>query len=102
MPQAVVVDLGADLELSGFTYLPTQARYIDGTVSQYRLYLSQDGKAWSDPVSAGEFSNIRNSPILQTISFDPVQARYVKFVAEREISDRPFVSIAELGVITTD
>jgi alpha-L-fucosidase len=102
VPQAVVVDLGEDLELSGFTYLPIQLRYIDGTISQYRLYLSEDGKTWGDPVSAGEFSNIKNSPILQTVRFDPVKARYFKFVAEREINDRAFVSIADLGIITAD
>jgi alpha-L-fucosidase len=102
LPQAVVLDLGEDLVVSGFTYLPTQQRYIDGTISQYRLYLSGDGIQWSDPVSSGEFSNIRNSPILQIINFDPLSARYIKFVAEREINDRAFISIAELGVITAD
>lgn len=100
LPQAIVLDLGEDLELTGFTYLPTQTRYIDGTISYYRLYLSKDGKRWGEPVSSGEFSNIRNSPILQTITFERAPARYVKFVAEREINDRAFVSIAELGVIT--
>jgi len=102
VPQALVLDLGEDLELTGFTYLPTQQRYIDGTISSYRLYLSSDGIQWGDPVSTGEFSNIRNSPVLQTITFDPLSARYMKFVAEREINDRAFISIAELGIITTD
>jgi alpha-L-fucosidase len=102
LPEAVVVDLGDILELSGFTYLPTQQRYIDGTVSHYRFYLSMDGKEWGDPVASGEFSNIRNSPVLQTVNFDPGPARYIKFMAEREINDRTFASIAELGVITAD
>ena len=102
LPQALVVDLGEELELTGFTYLPTQARYIHGTISNYRLYLSMDGSQWGQPVSAGEFSNIRNSPVLQTIIFEPLPARYIKFVAEREINDLAYVSIADLGVITTD
>ena len=102
LPQAMVVDLGEELELTGFTYLPTQARYIDGTISSYRLYLSRDGKNWGQAVSAGEFSNIRNSPVLQTITFESAPARYIKFVAEREINDGAFASIAELGVITAD
>ncbi len=70
LPQAMVVDLGEDLELTGFTYLPTQQRYIDGTISYYKFYVSEDGKQWGDPVSSGEFSNIRNSPVLQTITFE--------------------------------
>ena len=100
LPQEVVVDLGETLELSGFTYLPTQQRYIDGTISHYRFYVSKKGKRWDKPVSEGEFSNIRNSPILQTKSFDPVQGRYIKLVADREINDQGFITIAELGIVT--
>jgi alpha-L-fucosidase len=102
LPQELVVDLGEVLELAGFTYLPTQQRYIDGTVSHYSFYTSMDGRNWGGPVSKGEFSNIRNSPILQTKSFEPLQARYIRFVGEREINDGTFISIAELGVITPD
>lgn len=102
VPQVMVVNLGEELELTGFTYLPTQQRYIDGTISYYKFYVSENGKQWGDPVSSGEFSNIRNSPILQTKTFDPVSARFIKFVAEREINDKSFISIAELGVITTE
>jgi len=100
LPQEVVVDLGEELELVGFTYLPTQQRYIDGTISHYSLYLSGDGKHWGQAVSSGEFSNIKNSPVLQTKTFELQSARYLKFVGEREINEKDFVSIAELGVLT--
>ncbi len=102
VPVEVVVDLGESLELSGFTYLPTQERYIDGTISHYKFYVSLDGKRWGEAVSEGEFSNIRNSPILQSLSFDPLEARFIRFVAEHEINDLGFVNIAELGVITAN
>jgi len=102
LPQTVVVDLGEELALEGFTYLPTQQRYVDGTISFYSLYLSSDGKSWGDPVSSGEFSNIKNSPVLQTKTFEATSARYLKFVGEREINDKTFISIAELGVITAN
>jgi len=100
LPASMVVDLGEKLKLSGFTYLPTQQRYIDGTVSHFQFYVSADGKQWGKPVSEGEFANIRNSPILQTKLFEPIQGRYIKFVGQREINDLSFMSIAELGVIT--
>jgi len=100
LPLNVVVDLGESLELSGFTYLPTQQRYIDGTISHYKFYVSSDGKRWGEAVSEGEFSNIRNSPVLQTKIFETTSARYIKFEAEREINDLGYVNIAELGVIT--
>ena len=101
LPKVVVVDLGETLALSGFTYLPTQQRYIDGTISHYKFFVSEDGKRWGDEVASGEFSNIRNSPVLQTRTFEAKEGRYIKFVAEREINDQTFVSIAELGVITS-
>ncbi|RLD88452.1 MAG: alpha-L-fucosidase, partial [Bacteroidetes bacterium] len=100
LPLNVVVDLGESLEVSGFTYLPTQQRYIDGTISHYKFYVSSDGKRWGEAVSEGEFSNIRNSPVLQTKIFETTSARYIKFEAEREINDLGYVNIAELGVIT--
>ena len=102
LPKEVVVDLGESLELAGFTYLPTQQRYIDGTISHYRFYLSEDGKQWGEPVSEGEFSNIRNSPILQTKVFEPKSGRFIRLEAMQEINDLGFVTIAELGVITSD
>ena len=100
VPQDIVIDLGETLVLSGFTYLPSQQRYIDGTISHYQFYISKDGKNWGAPVLKGEFSNIRNNPILQTKTFDLKEGRFVKFVAEKEINDKNFITIAELGVLT--
>jgi alpha-L-fucosidase len=64
------------------------------------LFLSKNGKDWGAPISEGEFSNIRNNPVLQVKRFKQQEARYCKFVAEKEINDRNFVTIAEFGVIT--
>ncbi|MCG8311331.1 MAG: alpha-L-fucosidase [Cytophagales bacterium] len=100
VPQTVIIDLGEELSLSGFTYLPTQQRYIDGTISNYKFYVSKEGRNWGLPVSEGEFSNIRNNPVLQTKSFDTIKARFIKFVGEKEIDDKNFITIAELGVVT--
>jgi alpha-L-fucosidase len=99
MPQSVVVDLGESLNISGFTYLPTQQRYIDGTASHYQFFVSKDGRNWGKPVSSGEFSNIRNNPILQTKNFTPVTGRFIKFVGEKEIDGKNFITIADLGIL---
>jgi alpha-L-fucosidase len=37
LPISLVIDLGETLEIKGFTYLTTQQRYIDGTISHYRF-----------------------------------------------------------------
>ena len=65
-----------------------------------KFYVSPDGKNWKSPVSEGEFSNIKNNPILQTKAFHTTEARYIKFVGEKEINDKNLMTIAELGIIT--
>lgn len=100
MPQSVVIDLGEMLTLTGFSYLPTQQRYIDGTVSEYEFYVSKDGRNWGRAVSKGEFSNIKNNPILQTKTFGSKTGRHIKFIGKKEINRKDFISIAELGIVT--
>jgi alpha-L-fucosidase len=100
LPISLVIDLGETLEIKGFTYLTTQQRYIDGTISHYRFFVSADGRNWAKPVSEGEFSNIGNNPILQTRNFKKVSGRFIRFDALKTIDGQGFVSIAELGIIT--
>ncbi len=100
LPQSVVIDFGEPFTLNGFSYLPTQKRYIDGTISHYQFYVSKDGRKWGKAVSEGEFSNIKNNPILQIKSFDSVEGRYIKFVGKKEINEKGIITIAELGIIT--
>ena len=39
-------------------------------------------------------------PILQEKTFDPVKGRFIKFIGEKEINDKNFITIAELGILT--
>ncbi|ADB39884.1 alpha-L-fucosidase [Spirosoma linguale] len=101
-PTSVVLDLGEELPLKGFTYLPRQDGKKAGIVYRYAVSVSQDGKTWSAPVSQGAFNNINNNPVGQAVRFDkPQTARFLKFDAleTTEASDAT-VSIAELGVLT--
>lgn len=102
LPHEVIIDLGKRYSLSGFTYLPRQTRYIDGTVVQYELYVSKNGKRWGKPVAAGEFDNIKNSPVLQRVAFESEKGRYLKFRALSEINGAQRSAIAEIGVISRD
>lgn len=100
IPGEIIIDLGEAHTINGFTYLPPQGRYIDGTVSRYEIYVSYNGINWGNATSKGEFSNIRNNPVIQEKLFEPVKGRYIKFRALSEISNQPFMSIAELGILT--
>ncbi len=93
-----VVDLGNRITLKGFTYLPMQNRYMTGVIKEFEFAVSEDGRSWRK-VKEGEFGNIANSPIIQEINVDPVQARYIRLKAVSTLDDQP-ASFAELGVIT--
>lgn len=99
-PVDFVVDLGESLTIKGFKYLPDQQRSDPGIIFNYKLYLSADGKNWSQPVSEGEFSNIRNSPVWQTKTFTSAEARYVKFAAISPAGENGNIGIAEFDIIT--
>lgn len=100
IPNEWIIDLGKSHPLKGFTYLPDQSRYAAGIVSNYEIYVSEDGKNWGKAVAQGEFSNIRNNPIEQQINFPTKVGRFVKFVATKVVDDQDGVKAAELGVIT--
>lgn len=95
----LIVDLQQEQSLHGFQYLPNSEPGAIGIIFNYQFSISKDGKEW-EKVSEGEFSNIRNSPILQTVSFAPVQSRYVKLTAIHTIDHTPTLSCAELDILS--
>ena len=48
--------------------------------SAYRFDVSLDGNRWNT-VSQGEFSNIKNNPVEQVVSFNDTQARFFRLTA---------------------
>jgi alpha-L-fucosidase len=99
LPVDLVIDLGAALTLSGFKYYPEQNSWQPSTISHYEFYVSRDSKNW-EKVSEGEFSNIKNNPLWQTKTFNPVAARYIKFKALKNTENNSNIGYAEVDVIT--
>jgi alpha-L-fucosidase len=97
LPQDIAIDLGEEKNLKGFTYLPRQDGTPHGMVDRYEFLVSTDGKQWRQ-VAAGEFGNLRANPVEQSVSFPPVKAKYIKFVATRAL-EKNHAAVAELGVI---
>lgn len=98
-PAEIIVDLGEMLDINGFSYTPDQSRHT-GIVFSYEFFVSNDGKRWDEPVLAGEFSNIENSPVKQVKSFEPKAGRFVKLVALSTVGDQKAFGIAEFSVLT--
>ncbi|MGF1558069.1 MAG: alpha-L-fucosidase [Flavobacteriaceae bacterium] len=97
--QEVVIDLGSTYMLKGFSYWPIQERYPFGIITDYEFLVSTDDRNWKQ-VAKGEFANIVNSRIEQTVRFDAVMARYFKLRAIKTAGDGYQASFAEIGLYT--
>ncbi len=99
-PVDFVIDLGKTLNIKGFTYLPDQGKWNPGIIFNYEFYVSRNGRNWGTPVSKGEFSNIKNSPLWQKKEFKAKKGRYIKLRAVSPAIENGRVGMAEFGVIT--
>ena len=100
LPVDFIIDLAEPYRLEGFKYLPDQGRWNPGIIFNYEFYVSSDGKNWGGPVSKGEFSNIKNSPVWQEKEVEPVSGRFIKLRALSSAEENGRVGMAELDVIT--
>lgn len=100
LPRDIVIDLGENQKINGFSYTPTQKRKQQGIIFYYQLYVSTNRISWGKPVSEGEFSNIENNPVKQDKSFAAKTGRYVKIRVNSTVDDQPFIGIAEFSVCT--
>lgn len=80
-PRQMMIDWDTEQTISAFRYLPPQ-NTKEGTVTHYTLWASSDWSNWTK-LATGEFSNIVNNPIWQTIKFPATKARILKFDADR-------------------
>ena len=95
----VTIDLGEQTTLSGFTYTPANAEAKPTTAFRYKFMVSDDAKSWKEVSANGEFSNIMNNPIPQTVLFgNKVSARFIRLDAKALNGSPAQVSMEELSV----
>ena len=80
-PRQMMIDWDQDQTITSFRYLPPQESN-DGTITHYTLWGSTDWNHWTK-LASGEFSNIVNNPIWQTIKLTPTKVRMLKLDADR-------------------
>ena len=99
-PHQLTIDLGETIQLRGFSYLPRNDKNLSGICQTYRFEVSADGGNWVQ-TKEGHFDNIRNNPVFQEILFEKTfPARFVRFTSLSSVNDDPYLSVAEIGVIT--
>ena len=102
LPHQITVDMGSAQRIAGFTYLPRQDGSQQGLVENYRFETSVDGREWITDVDSGRFGNIQNNPELQEVPFAPVNARFFRFTALKEIGANGLSSAAEISVLPAE
>lgn len=98
LPVDITIDMGQEVDLNGFRYLPGQGRTA-GIISNYQFFISTDNKNWK-LADEGEFSNIKNNPLWQNKSFNPIKARFIRLRCLRTADADDMVGYAELDVTT--
>jgi hypothetical protein len=108
VPHYIEINLGATYNISGFTYLPRQDGCSHGWISQYQFYVSADGVNWGNAVSSGTLNygsavtgcpGASVPPAIQVL-FPSTSAHYVKMVGLSEVTGGPYISMAELNVLS--
>lgn len=94
----LIIDLGRDTQLTTLMYQPDASETRHGLIHSYTIATCNADGTDEKVLRSGEFSNIQNNPVLQTITFPATTTRYLKLKADRMIVDNDQVGIAELGV----
>ena len=79
-PKQMMIDWDTEQTITAFRYLPPK-NTREGLVTHYSLWASSDWQHWTK-LASGEFSNIVNNPIWQTIKFAPTKAKILRLDAD--------------------
>ncbi|MBR6939094.1 MAG: alpha-L-fucosidase [Prevotella sp.] len=96
-PKQMLIDWDNEQTITAFRYLPPQTSR-KGTITHYTLWASSDWSNWTK-LASGEFSNIMNNPIWQTIKFPTTKARILKLDADR-LAEGERMAFDDIEVVT--
>lgn len=96
----LTVDMGREVQVTGFSYAPVTGDDLAGTIYKYAFYISSDGEEWTKCDAAGEFSNIMHNPVPYFVRFGKsYRARYFKLEPLAEINGKVSTAIGEVGIL---
>lgn len=93
------VTLKDEATVTGFRYLPPQDTK-EGLVTHYRISATTDWKKW-ETLGEGEFSNIVNNPIWQTVRCKPTRAKVIRVEGLR-LAQGDRMGYSDVEVVTSD
>lgn len=96
--RSVIIDLKGKKNVKGLRYLPPQDRNTRGIVMDYAVFASVGNGEWKE-ISKGEFSNIVNNPIWQTVNFPTITTDRIRLDAVRLASGER-IRFEDIDVVT--
>ncbi|WP_223166359.1 discoidin domain-containing protein [Nonomuraea sp. SYSU D8015] len=90
LPQSITLNLGAVGRVGKIEYQPRFDGNLNGTILDYKVYVSADGQAFTE-VAAGTWAGDAR---LKTAAFAAVDARYVRLEGHRALGGS-YLSAAE-------
>lgn len=94
----LLIDLQEERLVSSLHFLPDQGEPNKDLIANYEIRVGTSKDAVNQLVKSGEFSNIQNNPVMQSVFFTPVKARYIELKATRMIRAGEPMGFAELRV----
>lgn len=94
----LLIELQEERLVSSLHFLPDQGEPNKGLIANYEIRVGVSKDAVNQLVKSGEFSNIQNNPVMQSVFFTPVKACYIELKATRMIRAGEPMGFAELGV----
>ncbi len=95
----IVIDMGKEINVSGFSYLPRQDGQKEGIIFDFEFYLSDNGRDWGKATHTGTFNNIENNPISRHIKLkEPTKARFIKLLAKSDVRRSGLASFADIQI----
>jgi hypothetical protein len=97
-PHRLVIDLAEAQSIAGITYLPRQDME-NGRIHEYAIYQSnnRDAIPTHQPILSGSWPNTSTKQILRFPN--PVHTRYLILVANSEVNQNGYTSVAELDLL---
>jgi hypothetical protein len=90
------VNLNQEKEITAFKYLPPQ-NTRNGVITRYRISATTDWNHW-EVLGEGEFSNIVNNPIWQTVRCKPTRATVIR-VEGIELAQGERMAFSDIEVV---
>lgn len=92
LPQSITLNLGTAKSVSSLSYQPRFDGNLNGTIRDYVVYVSQDGRGYTEVARGTWVTDARR----KTVTFPATQARYVKLEA-LSASGGSYASAAEVA-----